>query len=356
MEYLLKSNSMRKTFTIFILSFFCVSAILYGNSKNENSPKPEAKYNIPLGDPFILYHDNMYYAYGTQAEDGIVVYTSSDLQIWKKQSQLALHKNDSYAERWFWAPEIYYLKDKKKFLMYYSADEHICAAMSDSPLGPFTQEIKKPMYEANAIDNSLFIDDDGKAYMSFVRFVDGKGVSGNSIWMVELESDLMTIKKETLSPSFHVTEAWENVWPRVVEAPFIVKYENKYYMTYSANNYESPFYGVGYAIADSPMGPWEKYGENPILQNNDSLQGVGHSAMFMDKGGKMKIAFHSHFSDTNIHPRLMYIKEVNFTNDEIPKMEITGKLITPKTISWSLQKQTPAVTYQPQDDRFTKNP
>ena len=27
-----------------------------------------------------------------------------------------------------------------------------------------------------------------------------------------------------------------------------------YYLTYSANNWESPFYGVGYAIADNPLG------------------------------------------------------------------------------------------------------
>lgn len=331
---------MNKYYILYLVSFICACCYLScsNDSKNDNSEIEEGKYAIPLGDPFILYHDNMYYAYGTQAEDGIAVYTSTDMKLWEKKDKLALHKDDSYANRWFWAPEIYFLKDKNKFLMYYSADEHICAAMSDSPLGPFKQEVKQPMYDKKGIDNSLFIDDDGKAYISFVRFVDGDGIPGNSIWMAELEDDLITIKANTLIPSFHVTEAWENVWPRVVEAPFIVKHGNKYYMTYSANSYESPYYGVGYAIADSPMGPWTKSKENPILQNNDGLQGVGHSAMFMDRDGSMKIVFHSHYSISNIHPRLMHAKDVVFTEDEVPKMKITGKLITPKTLEWSLYK------------------
>src|SRR3954469_5390425 len=36
-----------------------------------------------------------------------------------------------------------------------------------------------------------------------------------------------------------------------------------YYMTYSANNWESPNYGVGYAVSDSPLGPWRKSPSNP---------------------------------------------------------------------------------------------
>lgn len=328
---------MIKSAVLFILALICgITISCSSDNGNEDPPITGERYKVPLGDPFILYYNNMYYAYGTQSDDGIVVYTSSDLKTWEKQPKLALSKDDSYADRWFWAPEIYYIKEKNKFFMYYSADEYICVAVSDSPLGPFKQDEKKPMYEGFGIDNSLFIDDDGKAYISFVRSVDGTGTLGNSIWVAELENDLKTIKTETLTPGLHVTEAWENVWPRVTEAPFIVKHAGKYYMTYSANSYESPLYGVGYAIADSPMGPWIKYEKNPVLQKNDGLQGVGHSAMFTDKEGKLRIVFHAHFSNTSIHPRLMYVKDVTFTSDAIPVMQITGDLITPETIGWSL--------------------
>lgn len=261
---------------------------------------------VPLADPFILLYKGTYYAYGTHAADGIEVYTSKDLRSWDKSENLALNKNDSFGEKWFWAPEVYHVNGK--FYMYYSADEYICVATSDSPLGPFRQNVQKPMLEGEkAIDNSLFVDDDGKAYLFFVRFNDGLNV-----WVAELENDLMTLKKETMHPCIHVSQSWEEVWPRVNEGPFVIKHKGVYYMTYSANSYESPFYGVGCATATEIMGDWEKYPDNPLLQNPDGLQGVGHSAIFRDKKKNLRIVFHAHHSVSSIHPREMYIGNVSF--------------------------------------------
>ena len=51
--------------------------------------------------------------------------------------------------------------------MYYTADEHICVAIADSPLGPFRQNEKKPMVAGEKmIDSSLFIDEDGNLIFS----------------------------------------------------------------------------------------------------------------------------------------------------------------------------------------------
>ncbi len=303
-----------------LISFVCLSC---GSSEKTDF---EYKNPVPLGDPFIMLYDNVYYAYGTNAENGIEVYTSDDLLTWKKEPVLALDKKDSWADRWFWAPEVYYIKEKNKFFMYYSADEHICVATADSPLGPFVQDVKEPMMaDEKCIDNSLFVDDDGKPYLYFDRFNDGL-----NIWVAELESDLKTIKTETLTKCINVSQAWEEVWPRVNEGAFITKHKGIYYLTYSANSYESPFYGVGFATATSPMGPWTKYEKNPILQKPDSLVGVGHSAMFRDKAGQLKIVFHAHHSKDSIHPRAMYIADVSFTDDAVPVMKITGDIISPK--------------------------
>ena len=70
--------------------------------------------------------------------------------------------------------------------------------------------------------------------------------------------------------------------------------------------------------------------KNPILQKPDSLVGVGHSAMFRDKAGQLKIVFHAHHSKDSIHPRAMYIANVSFTDDAVPVMKITGDIISPK--------------------------
>src|SRR5690554_2179338 len=270
--------------------------------------------NVPLADPFILLYEGTYYAYGTGSPDGIEVITSNDLINWNRvdngRNGLALHKNDSYGEKWFWAPEVYFVNGK--FYMYYSAEEHMCVATSDSPLGRFIQEKKEPMLVGEkTIDNSLFIDEDGTPYLFFDRFNDGL-----NIWVAELEEDLMTIKTETLHPCIHVSQEWEEVWPRVNEGAFVIRHKGVYYMTYSANSYESQFYGIGCATATDIFGEWKKYDDNPLLQKPGNLVGVGHSAMFRDKQDELRIVFHAHHDGSNIHPRKMYLTKAGFNESD----------------------------------------
>ena len=288
--------------------------------------------NVPLADPFILLYEGTYYAYGTGSPDGIEVITSNDLINWNRvdngRNGLALHKNDSYGEKWFWAPEVYFINGK--FYMYYSAEEHMCVATSDSPLGPFVQDIKQPMLPGEkTIDNTLFIDEDGTPYLFFDRFNDGL-----NIWVAELEDDLKTIKKETLHPCIHVSQEWEEVWPRVNEGAFVIKQNGTYYMTYSANSYESQYYGIGCATATDIMGEWTKYSHNPLLQIPGNLYGVGHSSMFKDNDGNWRIVFHAHQSENEIHPRNMFISKVYFKKiggEDI--LQIDPNFITPVIVN-----------------------
>lgn len=280
---------------------------------------------VPLADPQVILYNGTYYAYGTHSDYGIEVYSSSDLKTWKNMG-LALNKVDSYADRWFWAPEVYHIGNL--FYMYYSADEHICVATSDSPTGPFVQKSKSPMLSEKCIDSSLFIDD-GKPYLFFVRFNDG-----NNIWVAQLANDYQTILQETIHPCIHVSQSWEqNQIPegRVNEGPFVYKHNGIYYMTYSANHYMSRNYGIGVATANDVMGKWIKADYNPILQRPKSLVGTGHDALFLDKNGVLRIVFHAHHDSKTIHPRLMYIGEVHFTQTKsgIDKMEIGSDFIIP---------------------------
>lgn len=319
----------------YLLSLILLSLIMQivsceakDNETRSNEDTTAKIVKVPLGDPFILYWNNKYYAYGTQSANGIAVYVSDDLETWTIPSGvangLALNKADVWADRWFWAPEVYVVNGK--FYMYFSADEHICVATSDSPLGPFKQEVQKPMLEPEkSIDNSLFIDDDGTPYLFWVRFNDG-----NNIWMAQLEKNLVDLKTETMQHCIHVSQPWEEIWPRVNEGPFVIKRNGVFFMTYSANSYESPFYGVGVATATNINGPWTKYANNPVFQKPGNLSGVGHSALFTDKDGKLRIVFHAHNSNTQIHPRHMYIGTVGFEmRDGKEVMVIDKNYITP---------------------------
>ena len=232
----------------YILLFFCL--LLGGNvnsstvDKGDNNAPFENKRTetdyLPIADPFVMLYNNKYYAYGTggTVNEGFACFSSDDLKNWKRERQ-ALSADDSYGKWGFWAPEVYYIQSKKKFYMFYSVEEHICVATSDSPVGPFRQESKQPIWEEKSIDTSLFIDDDGTPYLYFVRFTDG-----NVIWVAQMTDDLMKIKKETLSECIKAEEPWELLQAKVAEGPSVLKKKGMYYLIYSANHYQNKGYGT----------------------------------------------------------------------------------------------------------------
>ena len=309
-----------KKFLILLLSVLSAS----GSSAAAEPP-------LTGGDPFILPYKGKYYAYATNHDDGILVYESDDLRVWRLcdngRGGFALHKNDTSATRWFWAPEVYC--DGGGFLLYFTREERISCARAASPTGPFAEVGRKPMYDAadKRIDNTLFVDDDGKAYVFFSRF--GHGVHGSEIWGAELDDAHVTLREDTCFFCLKAETPWELVRGRVAEGPFVIKHNGKYYLTYSANDYQSQDYAVGYAVADQPRGPYRKAEENPILRRPSGCAGAGHHSFFRDKEGKLRIVFHVHNSETRIHPRRVLIGTVHFDAD---RMRIGDDFIQPVTV------------------------
>ena len=283
---------------------------------------------VPLADPYVLLYDDIYYAYGTHSNDGIEVYTSDDLVHWKNAG-LALHRRNTSQTRWFWAPEVYHIHGK--FYMHYSANERLYVAQSDSPLGPFVQLggplLQNLLGDTYCIDSTVFVDSDGTVWMFFVRNDDG-----NCIWQVQLSDDFLTPVPDTLRKCIAVSAPWENIWPRVNEGPSILLHQGTYYLTYSANSYESQDYAVGYATSPNVLGPWEKSSQNPILRRTEGLLGTGHHTFFIDRKGELRIAFHAHSSASAIHPRAMYIGTMEFTHEG--HLQLTSQpIVRPKLIA-----------------------
>ncbi|GAA3742739.1 glycoside hydrolase family 43 protein [Flavobacterium ginsengisoli] len=311
----------KKYFTL--LSLFCVFVCC---SQDKETVKKTTSKDQPilLADPTIFYENGVYYLYGTTTGDfpngeGFQVYTSSDLKKWKgpigAQNGLALKKGDAYGTKGFWAPQVF--KSNNKFYMIYTADENIAIASSDSPLGPFKNDSKASMFNSGKqIDPFFFVDQDGKKYLYHVRLT-----NGNRIFVAELNNDFSGIKEETLKECISGVLPWENTqnvsWP-VTEGPTVLKHNNLYYMIYSANDFRNPDYAVGYATASSPMGPWEKATESPIISRKDvGINGVGHGDVFYDKNGKMKYVLHTHFSNSGVSPRKAAIIDIDFEGNKI---------------------------------------
>jgi len=277
------------------------------------------KETILLADPTIFYHGGSYYLYGTSGNDknlGFEVYVSKNLKSWKR-SELndgyVLKKGDSYGDIGFWAPQVFEFEGK--FYMAYTANEHIAFATSDSPLGPFTQSEKKALEApVKQIDPYVFIDSDGKKYLYHVRLTEG-----NRLFVAELKDDLSGIKDETCTYCFHAEGPWENTaksdWT-VSEGPAIIKHEGLYYFIYSANDFRNPDYAVGYAVSESPMGPWTKSLSNPIFDKVDAgINGSGHGDYFVDARGRMRYVLHTHNSEDKVSPRKTALIELEFTKN-----------------------------------------
>lgn len=272
------------------------------------------KSQVPLADPYILLDGNTYYAYGTNDANGIRCYTSDDLRTWKYDG-LALHKDNTTETQWFWAPEVYRIRNK--YIMYFSANEHLYAATSDSPKGPFVQvgsyQMESLIGSEKCIDSHVFIDEDSTAYIFFVRFTDG-----NCIWQAKLSDDFITPVAGTLRKCFAVSQDWENKMGRVNEGPNVIKEGRRYYLTYSGNDYRSQDYAVGYAYTTNiAQSSWTKFPNNPILRRWDDLVGTGHHSLFYDKEGILRIVFHAHNSEENVAPRLMYIGTMKFRSGQL---------------------------------------
>lgn len=158
--------------------------------------------------------------------------------------------------------------------------------------------------------------------------------NGNVIWVAEMNADLKSIKEETLTECVKAETPWERVQANVAEGPSVLKKNGLYYLLYSANDYKSKDYAVGYATASSPFGPWKKYDGNPILHKDKDLAmklvGTGHGAPFMCKDGSYKYIFHAHWSQEKIQPRTSYFKNLTFSDDGV--ITIGGDVIRPVVV------------------------
>lgn len=297
-------------------------------NKLEKTPIPKGMYQNPLmegADPFILTYNGRYYLYATNADDGFRVFVSEDMAEWEDKGY-CLKKGDVKGEKWFWAPEI--MARNGKFYMVYVSEEHLGIAVADSPLGPFTQNEKKWLSEKKAIDGHFFVDDDGTVYIYYVRLQ-----GGNLIYMSKMNEDLSGFDEENERFLFRASEEWELKDCEVVEGPFVLKHNGKYYLTYSANHTRCEDYAIGYAVSDSPFGPFVKYEGNPILHKTDEVNGTGHHSFTQSLDGKELVCvYHRHCSKETFQPRLVCIDRAGFESggDGEDILVIYGPTTTPQ--------------------------
>lgn len=263
-----------------------------------------------IGDPFVLKApDGKYYCYPTSADNGFKVWSSKDLVNWTPLGLAYQALDKSWGYKDFWAPEVVHYKGK--YYMYYTArwskndSLRLGVAVSSSPKGPFKDVLNKPLFDLGyaAIDGNVLIDSNGKKYLYFSKdcsenIVKGKHVS--QIFGVRLNDNMTGVVGKPVLISTP-EQKWETVsgpdwlWN---EGPTVLKHNNIYYLMYSANFYSSENYSIGYATSKSPLGPFKKSPDNPLVSaqmNYDQISGPGHNSITVSPDGKENIiVYHTH--------------------------------------------------------------
>lgn len=221
----------------------------------------------------MLYHDGKYYLYGEYKigptilpewatwecyrtdVTGVSCYSSPDLKSWKFEG-LALaaspdSTHDLHASKVLERPKVIYNAKTGKFVMWAhveSADYSKAAAgvaVADTPVGPFEYLGSFRPNDAMSRDQTVFVDDDGKAYQFY------SSENNATMYISELTDDY-------LKPTGRFTR---NFIGASREAPAVFKHAGKYYLLTSGCSGWDPNQAE-LAVADSIMGQWEVLG-NP---------------------------------------------------------------------------------------------
>ncbi len=171
------------------------------------------------------------------------------------------------------------LKDQPRFR------QCIGAATADVPTGPFTpmpEPIVCQLERKGSIDPRTFVDADGTLWMHW-KSDDNAEEDGThaSLFAQQLSEDGLTLVGERYE-ILTADQPWEG---RIVEAPHMILVGGRYWLFYSGNWFNQPYYGIGVAECVGPAGPCTKPYSGPFLSTNAQGAGPGESSHFIDRDG-----------------------------------------------------------------------
>ncbi|WP_373733507.1 glycoside hydrolase family 43 protein [Bacteroides heparinolyticus] len=190
-------------------------------------------------------------------------YSTKDMQTWTDHGAVLKPADFQWAVGEAWASQV--IAHNGKFYYYTTVQagvpynsKAIGVAVSDSPTGPFTDALGKPLITDdmtsngprgwwNDIDPTALIDDNGQAWLCW-----GNG----TCFLAKLKPNLIE-----LDGNIQVVDL-----PRYVEGPWLHKHGNLYYLTYASFGEGSE--NIAYATAPSMEGPWTPQGELTGMAEN----------------------------------------------------------------------------------------
>jgi arabinoxylan arabinofuranohydrolase len=317
------------------------------NCLNVNAQRPiiQTKYTA---DPAPMVYNDTVFLYTTHDEDDAegfkmqdwLLYTSTDMVNWTDHGVVASLKSFDWVKRdnGAWAEQV--VERNGKFYMYCPIHGNgIGVLVSDSPYGPFKDPLGKPLVwqkeHWDDIDLTVFIDEDGQAYMYW----------GNpNCYYVKLNEDMISYSGDIVK----LKETPEHYQ----EGPWFYKRNGHYYLAFASTCCPE---GIGYAMSDSPTGPWKTKGYimRPTERTRGNHPGImdykGKSYVFGLNYDLLKLETNTHYERRSVSVAEMHYNE-DGTIQEVPywadtKLEQIGtfnpfRKVEAETMAWGYGLKT----------------
>ncbi|WP_433303858.1 family 43 glycosylhydrolase [Actinoplanes sp. CA-030573] len=236
----------------------CVVALVAPAAARADNPIVQTIYTA---DPAPLVYNGRVYLYTGHDEDNSTYFTMKEWRVWSSADMVNWTDHGSplnlasfsWASANAWAGQTIYRNGK--FYWYVpmtvraTGQMGIGVAVSSSPTGPFTDALGHPLVSNGQIDPTVFVDDDGQAYLYW----------GNpDLWYVRLNADMISYSgsptKIPLTTAGFGTRTGDANRPTLFEeGPWVYKRNGLYYIVFAAKCC-SEF--IAYSTAPGPTGPW----------------------------------------------------------------------------------------------------
>ncbi len=294
-----------------------------------------------FADPFVLRHEEVYYAFGTApAIEGRPFPTlrSDDFAKWTA-GQGALIPPAGFEGGDFWAPEVAFRNGT--FFMVYSVGgeghvgHQLRVATSERPEGPY-RDSGKPLLDPStapfAIDAHPYQDAEGRWHLFYARDLLDSERPGTSLvvapWndpfhlptdyhvVARAAHDWQLYQRDRSMPQYG-TELFQ--W-HTLEGPFVVPHDGFLYLLYSGGNFGDDSYGVDYLVADEVYGEYrdtnDGRGARILRTVPGHVIGPGHNSVAKGPDGADWMVYHAW--DLEMHGRHLCLDRLQWT-DEGPR-------------------------------------
>jgi hypothetical protein len=232
-------------------------------------------------DPDMKVYGGRYWVYPTysapyEQQTFLDAFSSPDLVHWTRHPRILDTSTVTWATRAIWAPSP--IERDGTYFLYFGANDiqtssqvgGIGVATAARPDGPFVDAIGQPLIGsfqngAQPIDQNVFIDDDGQAYLYY-----GGHRHCN---VAKLNRDMTSLGR------FDDGTTFKEITPTgYVEGALMFKRSGIYYFMWSEGGWTGPDYRVSYAMASSPLGPFTRLG-TILGQDAAVATGSGHNTV-----------------------------------------------------------------------------